>query len=65
MTEQEYIVVTNRIRVTSAKNAISGCIAGDDSGISKGQQRALLDILHTIEERLFKKTEAMMEYEES
>lgn len=64
MNEQEYIVVTNRIRVTSAKNAIGGCSVGDECGISKGQQRVLLDVLHTIEERLFKKTEAMMEYGE-
>jgi len=65
MTEQEYIVVTNRTRVTSAKNLIADCTAGDDFGISTGQRRALLDILYTIEARLFKQTEASMEHEDA
>ena len=64
MTEQEYTIVTNRVKITNAKNIIADCTAGDDFGISTGQRRALLDILYTIEARLFKKVEVIMEHGE-
>ena len=64
MTEQEYIIVTNRAKITAAKNAIANCSTNADSGVSKGQQKTLLDILHTIEARLFRSTERFMEYDE-
>lgn len=63
MIEREYIVVSNRVRITASKNSIASCTTGEGFGISKGQQRALLDILHTIEERLFKQSEELMEYD--
>jgi hypothetical protein len=61
MTEQEYIIITNRVKVSTAKRLIGECSVGDGLGMSVGQQRKLADILHTIEARLFKKIEEIMD----
>ena len=61
MKEADYIVATNRVKITTAKNMIADVISGDEFGVTKGQRKALLDILYTIEDRLF----GMIETEES
>ena len=61
MTEDEYIIITNRVKITNAKNVISDLYTGDDYGVSPGQKLKLTEILFTIEERLFKKTEELMD----
>ena len=61
MTEKEYIIATNRVKVTAAIKAISDTTTGDEYGISKGQKVTMVNTLHTIEERLFKLIDNMME----
>jgi hypothetical protein len=60
MTEDEYIIVTNRVKVTNAKRIIAELTTGDECGVSNGQKVKLTAVLHTIEQRLFKKTEEIM-----
>lgn len=63
MTESDYIIATNRVKITIAKNIIVDVLSGDDWGVSDGQRKALLDVLYTIEDRLFSmiKTEGDMD----
>jgi hypothetical protein len=55
MTEEEYIIATNRVRITMAIRLIGETTTGDEFGVSIGQKHSLTDTLHTIETRLFKK----------
>lgn len=54
MTEQEYILVVNRVNVTRAKDAVKDILDGDDFGISKKEAAEVLRILCEAEDRLFK-----------
>lgn len=53
MTEKEYIILTNRVKITAAKNHIYDCLDGSDYGISEEEYVELCRILCTIEQRLF------------
>lgn len=63
MREKEYIIATNRVKVTAAIRHISDLMTGDDVGATKGQQRALIDVLHTMEDTLFKLIDLAQENE--
>jgi hypothetical protein len=61
MTEHEYICMTNRVKVSTAKRLIADCTTGDGMGISTAQRNKIYEIMSTIESRLFKTIEEMME----
>ena len=63
MKELEYIIATNRVKITNAIKAISETTHGEDYAISSGQKKVLLGTLHTIEDRLFKLIDGLMEHE--
>ena len=63
MNEQDYILVTNRVRVSAALKLVSECNADDDSGdvtgITKGQRLKVVQILHSAEQKMFAKINEM------
>ena len=60
MTELEYVLATNRVRITMALKLINETITGDEYGVSIGQKHSLTNTLHTIETRLFKQIDKAM-----
>ena len=62
MTEQEYIVITNRVRVTEALSLLKAVATGrpcDEYGMSSAQKKTVQDILFSCESRMFKRIEKM------
>lgn len=57
MTEQEYLIATNRVKITTAKTILFDILAGDDWGVSDKELAELLDKIRLIEKRLFDLTE--------
>ncbi len=54
MTELEYLIVTNRVRISIAMNAVMECSAADEYGFTVGQRLKVIQILQGAEERLFR-----------
>jgi len=57
MTENEYIIATNRVNITSAIRILKDVLAGDEWGVPKEEFNAQIQKLYEIEESLFSKTE--------
>jgi hypothetical protein len=53
MTEQEYIIATNRVKITIAIAAIRDVLPGDNFGISDKEEGEVMRILCDAEQRLF------------
>lgn len=53
MKETDYIVATNRVKISTAKSVICDTFPGDNYGISKAQRKKLLEILYALEDKLF------------
>ena len=64
MTKQEYIVATNRVKVSMSIRMIRDMATGDDSGVSTGQTNTLLGILTSMEEKMFIQLNRMRESED-
>ena len=62
MDEAEYILTTNRVKVSAAKALLADTTAGQAYGLTPGQRTTLLTILNTIEERMFVKIHTIMGY---
>ena len=59
MTEAEYILVTNRVKISLAKEAMMHTMAGDDYGLTVGQRTKVLSILTNSEDKIFKMIDDM------
>lgn len=64
MTETEYILVTNRAKISTAKYVVMLTTAGDEYGLTEGQRTKLVSILNNAEDRMFKMIEDMQLVEE-
>jgi hypothetical protein len=64
MKKLDYIIATNRVKVSAAMNLISNTTAGDRCGISGAQKLKLLSILTTIESKMFEHIDAAWGEEE-
>ncbi len=53
MKELDYVLVTNRVKITTAKKLIADVLSGDDYGVTDGQRKTLLTILYSVETKLF------------
>ena len=53
MTESEYIMVSNRVNITRAKDAIRDILPGKEYGITKEEDQSLMHLLTEVERRLF------------
>ena len=53
MTETEYIIATNRVKVSMAIHAMRDTLAGDGYGIEDADRADVLNKLYSLEERLF------------
>ena len=60
MTEQEYIIVTNRVKISMAKTAVNEVLSGDNYGVSDDEKKALMQQLYKIESMLFAKSEEII-----
>jgi hypothetical protein len=53
MTKDEYLIATNRVRISAAKTILFDVSTGDDWGVSGKEMAELLDKICVIEKRLF------------
>lgn len=53
MRETDYIVATNRVKVSMAIHALRDTLAGDSYGIEDSEKTDVLNKLYSLEERLF------------
>ncbi|HET8706571.1 MAG TPA: hypothetical protein VFM46_09745 [Pseudomonadales bacterium] len=53
MTEAEYIIATNRAKVSIALHALRDVLAGSDWGVDKDEITKVLQSLYSIEQHLF------------
>jgi len=53
MTEAEYIIATNRVKVSMAIHAMRDTLSGDGYGIEDAERTDVLNKLYSLEERLF------------
>ena len=50
----EYVIATNRVKVSMALHAMRDTISGDNFGVSDHERTAIVATLYRIEDRLFK-----------
>ena len=53
MTEAEYIIATNRVKVTAAIRLIQDMMGGDDYAVSDAELSGALGVLYKMESKLF------------
>ncbi len=53
MKESEYIIATNRAKISLALSALTGVLAGDGYGVSRDEIKDIIKGLYSIESRLF------------
>jgi hypothetical protein len=53
MTENEYLIATNRVKVSAARTILFDVLPGGDYGITDDELASLLKPLCRIEKRLF------------
>lgn len=51
--ENEYIIITNRVKVSAALTILRDVLSGDDYGITDKQLSEITTNLRTTEEKLF------------
>jgi hypothetical protein len=61
MTENEYIIVSNRVKISIAKQAIGDILPGDECGISHKKRTDLIKTITNLEEKMFKIIEGLVE----
>ena len=59
MTEDEYILVTNKTAVTAAIDAMKQTMDGDKWVITSKERAEVFNILYDMQEKLFDKIEVM------
>ena len=64
MKEKEYIIATNRVKITSAINSLRDVLPGDDYGIPYDDFSLTVGKLRQIEDRLFTMVDVVVEQEE-
>jgi len=63
MTEIEYIIATNRVKVSTALSIMRDVLAGEEYGISKKDCREITSRLSAAQDRLFASVEIDTESE--
>ena len=53
MTEREYIIATNRVKISIAKDVVRDVLPGELWGVSDKEMGDVMQILCEVEERLF------------
>jgi len=53
MTEEEYLIATNRVKISLAKDILADTYKGTEYGVDEDEMRSILSILYRTEERLF------------
>jgi hypothetical protein len=61
MTRTEYNLVANRVRVSAALRLINDTSEAVGHGVSIGQKKKLTEILYSMEQRLFKQIDELLE----
>lgn len=61
MTEKEYIIATNRVKVSAALSLIRDTLGGDEYGVGDEERKDILKALCMIEEKLFAMIDDMQE----
>jgi len=59
MTEDDYILVTNKTAITSAIDAMKQTMDGDKWVITSNERAKVFNLLYDMQERLFEKMEIM------
>ena len=59
MTEDEYILVTNKTSITAAIDAMKQTMDGDKWVITSKERAEVFNLLYSMQQRLFRKIEIM------
>lgn len=54
MTDKEYVIATNRVKISMAKDCLQDVISGTEYGVDEEKWRNIIKDLCGIEDKLFK-----------